>query len=206
VIAAGIATSMAQVYSVNAVGYVNKVVPKNGLALISNPLNAGTNTVKALFSPAKVNNLQVFVFVGGVYKSAIYDDLEGSMIGDAANLVVNPGNGVFVKNPTASDVTITFVGEVPQGAPLKNPIVPPLSIMSSQVPQAGDLKALGLPGNIGDQAFRWDTAGQKYVTINYDDIDGAWPTGANNTLAVGDAFFLKTSKASSWDRTFSVSP
>ena len=35
--AAGIATSMAQVYSANAVGYVNKLIP-TGFSMIANPV------------------------------------------------------------------------------------------------------------------------------------------------------------------------
>ena len=43
--AIGLATSMAQVYSVNIVGYVNTTIP-TGFSIICNPLNAtGGNTI-----------------------------------------------------------------------------------------------------------------------------------------------------------------
>jgi hypothetical protein len=59
--AAGVATSMAQVYSVNAVGYVNtQLVP--GLNLISNPLEAADNKIKTLLTGVPVNT-QVYRFV-----------------------------------------------------------------------------------------------------------------------------------------------
>ena len=41
---------MAQVFSVNAVGYVNKTIPANGFAMISNPLKAADNTIDKLFA------------------------------------------------------------------------------------------------------------------------------------------------------------
>src|SRR5689334_14692664 len=41
--AAGLLPSMAQVFSVNAVGYVNQSVPANGLAILAVPLNGNPN-------------------------------------------------------------------------------------------------------------------------------------------------------------------
>jgi len=200
--AAGIATSMAQVYSVNAVGYVNKTIPANGFALISNPLTAATNTVNALFQPVPAG-FQVFVYVGGTYQVATYDDLEGAYLpATAAKLEVKPGGGAFVKNPTAQPVTITFVGEVPQGT-LTTPLVAGLQIVSSQVPQAGTAKDLGLVGSAGDQIFQWNVTTQKYDASTFDDLENNW-LPALKSLDVGDAFFLKKVAAGSWTRTFNV--
>src|SRR5262249_34530172 len=111
--AAGVATSMAQVYSVNAVGYVNKTIPKGGFAMVANPLDAGgtNNAVRALFKGVP-DGFQVFFYdtTAGKYKTATFDDLSGDFIGDGAGQIVLPGQGVFAKNPTTSDVTVTFVG------------------------------------------------------------------------------------------------
>jgi hypothetical protein len=202
--AAGIATSMAQVFSVNAVGYVTKTIPGNGFALISNPLIAADNSIGALFSPAPAG-LQVFKFDSGTGSFAIttFDDLDGAFLpADVAALTVVPGEGVFVRNPTGSDITITFVGEVPQGS-LSNPLPAGLSIRSSQVPQEGTAEDLGLVGVAGDQVFQWNIANQGYDVSTFDDLDNAWlpPLG---TLAVGEAFFLSKLAAGSWDRTFDV--
>src|SRR5438046_2589052 len=68
---AGAAASFAQaVYSVNAVGYVNKVIPP-GYSMIANPLNntaANGNTVAVLF-PSVPNGTSIFQFDNdlGVY-------------------------------------------------------------------------------------------------------------------------------------------
>jgi hypothetical protein len=202
--AAGVATSMAQVFSVNAVGYVTKTIPANGFALISNPLIAADNSIGALFTPAPAG-LQVFKFDSGTggFVIATFDDLDGAFLpAAAAAQTVVPGEGVFVRNPTASAITVTFVGEVPQGA-LSNPLPSGLSIRSSQVPQAGTAAELGLVGVAGDQIFQWNAANQGYDTSTFDDLDNAWLPPLGN-LEVGEAFFLSKLAAGSWDRTFDV--
>lgn len=200
--AAGVATSMAQVFSVNAVGYVNKTIPGGKLALISNPLTAADNTIGGLFKGVPAGT-QVFKFDGTSFVTATYDDIDNAFLPEAAaKTTVVPGEGVFVRNPTAQPLTITFVGEVPQGA-LKNPLPKGLSIRSSQVPQAGTAQELGLVGGAGDQVFQFDVTGQSYFTSTFDDIDNAWLPPLKQ-LAVGEAFFLNKQVAGSWDRTFSV--
>jgi hypothetical protein len=200
--AAGIATSMAQVYSVNAVGYVTTKIPAKGFALIANPLKAADNTIQALFKGAPAG-CQVFKFDGTKFATATFDDIDGAFVpAAAANQTVLPGEGVFVFNPSAAEISFTFVGEVSQGT-LQNPLPKGLSIRSSMVPQAGTAKDLGLKGGAGDQIFKFDTAGQKYITSTFDDIDNDW-VPALKELAVGEAFFLNSQKAGSWDRTFSV--
>jgi hypothetical protein len=213
--AAGVATSMAQVYSVNAVGYVNKTVPKNGFAMISNPLVAATNTVNALFQPVPVG-FQVFVYTPGKgFDVGTYDDLEGAFLpASVGNATVLPGQGVFVKNPTSADVTITFVGEVKQGH-LSTPLVPGLQIVSSQVPQSGTAADLGLPHTTeagltpGDQVYQFITTPatdpnyQKYYVSTFDDLENNYLPPLK-TLDVGDAVFVKLAKANSWTRDFTV--
>jgi hypothetical protein len=202
--AAGVASSMAQVFSVNAVGYVTKTIPANGFALIANPLIGADNSINALFSPAPAGT-QVFKFdsAKSSFVTATFDDLDGAFLpAAAASQTVVPGEGVFVRNPGATAMTVTFVGEVPQGD-LKNPLPKGLSIRSSQVPQKGTAAELGLVGGAGDQIFQWDAATQRYATSTFDDLDNAW-LPALKPLEVGDAFFLSKQAAGSWDRTFNV--
>lgn len=202
--AVGVATSMAQVYSVNAVGYVNTtLVP--GFNLISNPLTAANNTIGNLFKDIKVAGAQVFVFNGTTFDIATYDDLDEAYLpATVASKTVLPGEGVFFRNPGSANLTVTFVGEVAQGN-LSNPLPAGLSIKSSQVPQAGTAKALGLPGNPGDQVFQWDTSTSPagYFISTFDDLDNDW-VPALKSLKVGEAFFLKRGAAGAWTRTFSV--
>src|SRR5687768_8351279 len=46
--AAGLTSSMAQVFSVNAVGFVNVTVPASSFALLANPLNQPTNDLASV--------------------------------------------------------------------------------------------------------------------------------------------------------------
>jgi hypothetical protein len=201
--AAGIATSMAQVYSVNAVGYVNTPLVA-GFNLISNPLDnkeTGGNTINKLFA-SLANGSQVYKFNGTGFDIGTQDlDLSGGYDpASVANATVVPGQGVFVR--VDAPATVTFVGEVPQGS-LSNPIPAGLSIVSSQVPQEGTAAALGyLPLN-GDQLYFWNEATQAYLICTYD-ADFAAYDPALPTLGVGEAFFLRRSAAGAWTRTFSV--
>jgi hypothetical protein len=207
--AAGAVSSMAQVYSVNAVGYVNKTIPKGQFSMVANPLKAATNTVNALFQPVPPG-FQVFVYTPGKgFDVGTFDDLEGAFIpASVGNAVINPGYGVFVKNPTAADVTITFVGEVMQGS-LSTPLVPGLQIVGSQVPQEGTASDLGLPNTTaegmtpGDQVYQFTPTG--YYTSTFDDLEDNFVPPLK-PLAVGEAVFVKLAKANKWDRTFSVNP
>jgi len=200
---------MAQVFSVNAVGYVNKTIPAKGFALVSNPLKAATNTVNALFAGVPAGT-QVFVYTPGKgFDVGTFDDLEGAFLpATVGNAQVLPGGGVFVKNPGATDLTITFVGEVPQGH-LVTDLKAGLQIVSSQVPQAGTAKDLGMPATTaqglspGDQLYQFNTATQKYDVSTFDDLENGF-LPALKPLDVGDAVFLKLAKANTWTRDFNV--
>jgi hypothetical protein len=209
--AAGIASSMAQgtVFSVNAVGYVNTVVgPK--FSLISNPLTAADNSIASLFkngiNGTVPDGFQVYKFQGTSFAIATYSDLDGAFTGGGANQTVVPGEGVFVRNPTTGNITITFVGEVPQGN-LKNDYPAGLSIRSSQVPQEGTAAALGFQGKPGDQIYQFNNTTQAYKISTFDEFENNWTSStppALGTLKVGEAFFLRAATAGSWTRTFNV--
>jgi len=208
--AAGVATSMAQVYSVNAVGYVNVTVD-SGFNMVANPLTAADNTVGNLFKNIQgtiPGGLKVFIFdpTTSQFDTAQWDDLDNQFIpASAAAKVILPGNGVFVFNPGTTALTLTFVGEVPQGT-LSNPLPKGFSIKASQVPQAGKPDALGLPGQGGDKVFRFNKTTKAYDTYTFDDLDNVWlPAGGLPSVPVGEAFFVfRAQSAGSWDRTFSV--
>jgi len=217
--AAGVATSMAQVYSVNAVGYVN-VTLDPGFNMVSNPLDAGAgnNTVANLFknvSPSVPNGLRVYTFnesTGAFNQAAQWSPVPGVGFGTGASaqVVVPPGTGVFVFDPDVSGQrTLTFVGEVMQGT-LSNPLPIGFSIRANQVPQAGSPQTFGLVGTAGDRLFKFNKTTGGYDTYQYTAAPfNSWrQNGSNVTLpsiAVGEAFFyFRASTAGSWDRTFNV--
>jgi hypothetical protein len=195
--AAGVATSVAQsVFSVNAVGYVNVDVPK-GFSMIANPLDAGAgnNTVAKLFAGVPDGTT---VFQYSPASGWAGNTLDLGEWGNP-NAVLAPGGGAFIRVPSATKVT--FVGEVMQGN-LSNPIAAGFSVMSSQVPQSGKLDTdLKFPAADGDVVYQFDNATNSYVSHTLD--FGEWSNGTP-TPKVGEAFFVKASKAGTWTRTFSV--
>jgi hypothetical protein len=208
--AAGIATSMAQVYSVNAVGYVNTtLVP--GFNLVSNPLNNTTgNTIQNLFGNGIQgtipNLLAVYHYdpAADRFVVAEYVDIATEFLPTtAASTVIPPGTGVFVRNPGSAPLTVTFVGEVPQGAASNQEVPQGFSIKGSTVPMAGTVTSMGLPGAQGDVIYEWDPAGQKYVPASYDDIVNDW-LPATPTFDVGEAAFIFKTANTQWTRNFSV--
>jgi hypothetical protein len=205
--AAGAATSQAQVYSVNAVGYVNVSVT-NTFQLVANQLNAADSKISTIL-PAPPEGTQVFTWNGAGFDTFEFIAVLGWFPNGDATLT--PGGGAFIRNPAANPATapivITFVGEVPQGA-LSNPLPLGFSIKSSQVPQDGTLDtgaatSLNFPATAGDQVFKWTGSG--YDTYEFIDVVGWFP--AAPAVKVGEAFFVnKVGTAGTWTRTFTVSP
>jgi hypothetical protein len=202
-------SSDGQVFSTNAVGYVNTVVPAHGMTLISNPLFAGENTIAELFTDAAAESargLTVYKFIPGDsprYKIFNFDAESGTWTGDdAMTETTEPGEGVFVRNPAPVSVTITFVGAILQGD-LKNPIPAGLSIKSSMVPQDGTLTELGYVPSPGDQIYQFDVKTQKYYVSTFDPEFHEFDTPLKR-LHTGEAVFIRSVNGGSWDRTFFV--
>merc|ERR1712072_1338549 len=99
--ALGFTAAQAQVYSVNAVGYVNKSIPA-GFSIVANPLNNGENKVADVFG-ANPGSLTVYRFGDA-----------GFSINSYGADTISPGEGFFVLN-SGDASNVTFVGEVPQG-------------------------------------------------------------------------------------------
>jgi hypothetical protein len=201
--ALGVASSlgaMAQVYSVNAVGYINVTVAAGKLGLVANQLNAGGNTIAEVIPTAPDGTI--------VYKYAqaggfAINGREFGAWGDPA-MVIKPGDGFFVANNGTTPLQITFVGEVPQGN-LTTSLLNGLNLVSSQVPQAGKLVAdLKFPAVDGDIVYQWDAAAQGYKAPNGYEF-GAFSLG-DPDIGVGESFFVSKNGAGSWARTFSVNP
>jgi hypothetical protein len=207
--AAGIATSMAQVYSVNAVGYVNVPIAGNGFTMAANQFTASSYAISNVIPSAPLGST-VFVFVGGNYQTTDFNEFTSAW--DNPNLQLPLGLGFFINNPQAA-TTLTMVGEVPQGT-LNNPISSGFSIRSSIVPQAGTTGALGLVPGPGDVIFKFNSATQGYQQATFDEFGGTWIANSPGlvvdpvngpSVAVGEAFFYNSvANTATWSRTFSV--
>lgn len=212
ILAAGLASSMAQtnVYSLNVVGYYNVTIPANtvgnGFVIAANQLTntAGTD-ISVVIPPASVpNNTILFAWNGTTFvtRTRTSDDDDNALW--SGTLDLKPGMGFWLKNPTASPVTVTFVGEVLQGN-LSNPVASGFSMLASQVPQSGDLASvLGYPAVPGSTiVFFWRDG--TYVTRSRttDDDDNALWTGVTEPQ-VGEGFWVKENAATTWSRSFTV--
>ena len=196
--AAGAVSAVAQpVYSVNAVGFVNVVIPAgpNSFTIISNPLNAADNSVAALFPTAPVGSA-IYKFVGGAFVA----NNRGFSAWSNPTQTLVPGEAFFFKNPSASAITNTFVGEVPQGT-LTTPLVAGFQLVSSQVPQAGAVSTdLALPIATGEAVYRFVNGA--YITHNRGFT--SW-SPSEPQVQVGEGFFLKKNASpANWTRNFTV--
>jgi hypothetical protein len=195
---AGSLAASAQVYSVNAVGYINVTVPAKSYALVANQLNVGGNTVAEVL-PTAADGTVIFKYAQGSGFSA--NGVEFGEWGTPGQKIA-PGEGFFLQNNGAAAATFTFVGEVPQGT-LATALAKGLNLVSSQVPQAGKLVTdLKFPATDGDVVYQWDSSTQKYKDPNGFEF-GEWG-GGEPAVAVGEGFFVNKAAAASWDRTFSV--
>jgi len=199
IMAASAASSLAQtVYSVNAVGFVNINFPP-GFSLACNPLEGATNTVAVLF-PSVPNGTSVFKFdsAQGQYTGTTF--LFGNWGNPSFSLV--PGEGFFFKNPGATTITNTFVGNVKQGT-LATPLSAGFTLVGSQVPQSGLVTTdLGLPIGNAESVFKFDATTQQYTGATF--LFGNWGGSGEPTISVGEGFFVKKNASASWTRTFSV--
>jgi len=193
--AATSAFAQGTVYSVNAVGFVNKTLLP-GFSLISNPLNAPTNTLNALLPAGSVpNGTAIYKFDGTSFSSSFFF---GTWV---PNFTVVPGEGFFIRNPVGTNITITFVGNVQQGT-LTTSLPAGFWIASSQVPQSGEVETvLGLPVANGNSVYRFNPTNQQYSSSFY---FAGWG-GNEPRVDVGEAFFVNRATPVSWTRVFSVS-
>jgi hypothetical protein len=200
ILAAGIATSMAQsnVYSLNVVGYVNKVYDgaSGGFHLIANPLKATNNTVAALF-PNPPFFTYVYKYTAGSYETA--NGYLGAW--DNPGQTLNPGDGAFLLIPSGENFTNTWVGEVLQGS-LTNTLIPGLNLVGTKVPQAGGITAVH---NLQPQFFDYVYQYQNHAYLTANGYLGAWDFGEPN-VGVAEGFWYLNAQAGDnvWVRNFSV--
>jgi hypothetical protein len=194
---AGATALQAQVYSVNAVGYINVEV-KTGFNLLANQLIPADATVAAILAGVPGGTIIYKFDPATGYDINSYDADFG--IWENPDMTLNPGEGFWLRSP--SDFTITFVGEVPQGS-LTTPLAEGFNLVSSQVPQAGLVGTdLGMPVTGGDTVYQFDPASGYHIS-SFDADFGIWDNGEPD-VAVGEGFWVRKAAAADWTRDFSV--
>lgn len=199
------ASAQSNVYSLNIVGYVNKIIPvANQYALWSNPLDTGgDNTITNLF-PTAPNGTSIRVWNGSSYVGS-----QKSFGSWNTNLVLAPGTGFWIKYPLASGVvTNTFVGNVKLeqsngsgGGTNNTTITTTFQLLGSKAPFGGTITNsdsigvgtlnLGAALANGSQVRIWN--GTAYVGAQKS--FGTWNT--NLSFNVGDGFWVRVNAGSS---------
>jgi hypothetical protein len=212
--AAGLASSLAQsnVYSLNVVGYVNRVIPGPGkYSMLANPLNSTSNTLGGLLTGSLPVGAQVLVFNSATvdydtYTRVAFGTGWSPPAGSAVDL--SPGKGVLILTPgTGGDVTNTFVGEVLQGS-LSHAIGTGYTFLGNKVPDTGTVTALGLTPvlSTGNQIGQMNVAIQDFDVSTRTGFPPFW-SGPNGvpTINVADGFYISSSSApTNWVRNFTV--
>jgi hypothetical protein len=218
--AAGVATSMAQVYSVNMVGYINTSVPV-GFSMIANHLNGSPDNKITTVIPAPPGETAIYKYNRTTqnYDAIFY--IEGLGWDDGGlgllDMTLGPGEGCFISAPSA--FTQTFVGEVALTTSVS--LQRGFQMVSSALPQSLQLDGapndgvpaapvgLGVPVANGDVVYTFDTTNDNYVFHEY--IEGlGWnsDSGLPPTPGVGEAFWYVGAEAAgdarTWNRNYVV--
>lgn len=212
--AAGAAASMAQVYSVNMVGYINSSIPA-GYSIIANHLNNTPDNLVVNLFPTPPDTTTFYKYNAGTSSYDILQYLDGAYEG-ITDMTLGPGEATFISSPSA--FAHTFVGEVQLSS--SKTINSGYQMVSSALPQSLPLDGapndgvpaaavgLGFPVAAGDTVYRYDNANNQYLIDQF--LDGAWE-GASGGVApspgIGEGFFLSREAgqpSSNWSRNFVV--
>jgi hypothetical protein len=197
--ALGSVSVMAQtnVYSLNAVGYINvQIAP--GFSILTCPLIASPdNTINTLLP--NTNNqyggpnggspfhTTIYAFSGGAYNvTEVAESTNAAPSGWSSGglTTINPGQAVFIYNPLTTNETATFVGTVPTGS-LTNVLSPAYNLVGSIVPATGDLVTNSIMNFTNaqkqDQVVEFDTNAQNFETFSYTPALGGWSQNSSLT-------------------------
>jgi hypothetical protein len=213
-LAAGLASSVAQsnVYSLNVVGYVNKVLTGgNKYTAVANPLNTSANTLSNLFGGAGVGLPAGSIVLKWNTGTADYDSYLKTGFGAGwspvagASVLLDPGEGALV-HIDGADYTNTFVGEVLQGTLTVN-LPTGYSLIANKVPDSGPANTIGLGGlsgpQSGDVLLQWNVGTQDFDSYLKTGFGLGWNPSVPN-INVAEGFFINASSATNWVRNFTV--
>jgi hypothetical protein len=226
----GAASALAQtnVYSVNAVGYINMTFPANSYSIVTCPLVCSPdNTLNTVLNDTngQYKKAKVYAFAGGAYTSTETGVGTGANAsgwsGGGADITLNPGVAAFFYNSTAAAMTATFVGTVPQNGAynMTNSLIPGWNLVGSIVPAAGDLSTNPITSltniNNKDFVYTYDPTNGGYSgrdtvvgSLAGHGYNNRWSGGDPIIDQVGYGFFYWNNQSTNnpWVENFSINP
>jgi hypothetical protein len=244
--ALGAASAIAQtnVYSINAVGYINVTV-QPGFNIIADQLisSNSVNTIGTVLNntsltggplsgnPGPYEGCTVYKYSNAL-KGYTSDNADASFSSYAngwdanGTITMNPGEAIWFENNETTNITLTFVGTVPQGT---NTVTLPFgfNMASSPVPFSGDLvtNAQMTNYNYADTMYEWGNNGhhggsysQFQVDVQFGSVgyNGQWDSPGDLTAAVGQGFWYQNNGGNPsgpgpnttvvWTQVFSINP
>jgi len=198
------------VYSLNAVGYIN-VTCIPGFNMVTCPLlctdtnGNPNNTIGNVLNNASgaLTGNDVYFWFPSANPPAYSEDIAkaiGTAKADTANSngwsfngtnVAAPGVGFWFDNTGSNNIVLTFVGTVPTG-PITNTLVAGFNLVGSAVPMSGDIVSNTISAftnyNVGDTVYTYNAASNpqytEYTSTTNSKADGFGYSG--NWTSKGD--------------------
>ena len=175
-LAVGLSTSVAQnVYSLNVVGYVNVTLTANQLSLLSlpvAPVDGNFNITNTIVLDDTQDGAVIYKWAGTGWDPNLYQWFAGA--GWSPSTVISNGQAFFLAPAAAG--TLTFVGQVPQGA-LSYTIPPGLSTLANMVPVSTNFPGSTV-GNDGDTIYLWNSVTHGWSSTLWSYFGGTgWDNG-----------------------------
>jgi hypothetical protein len=215
------ASSWADPYSQNIVGYVNRpMAGGNAYAQISAPFLSGTNTMEAVMPAIKKGDTVSFWtgshFITLIYAGANFDGQGHAWTDSQGNGQnsphINPGRPFIYQN-NGNAITNTFVGSIPTTNSTTIPGGHAYTLLVSAIPISDklDSASLSLPFQAGDKVFIWTVDryhAYTYMGANFDGLGHAFADDSGQAqpspvIQVGQAFFYQNNQdaAETWSQS-----
>jgi hypothetical protein len=212
-----IAVNAQNVYSLNAVGYINVTVYP-GYNIVSCPLLATPdNTLNTLLpnTNGQYKKWQVYTYTPtNANPYAADSGVASSWLGGGLE-TINPGQAIWLFNPSNTVSTVTFVGTVPTG-PMTNILYSSsFNLIGSVVPASGDIitNSIMLFSNAvkKDQVYTYTPTNASPYTgysATGNNLSTNWPLGDPILPVVGGGFWYFNAQLTNnyWVENYSVNP
>jgi len=206
--------AQANVYSLNAVGYINETIYP-GFNIVSCPLLASPdNTLNTLLpnTNGQYRHWQVWFFNPTNATPYSEEIGVGAAWGGGGAETIAPGVAVWLYNPSNTTATVTFVGTVPSSN--TNIFYPnSFNLVSSAIPASGDVITNSLMlysnGVKHDQVWTYTPTNAipytEYIATG-NNLVSSWPTGDPQLPTVGGGFWYLNAQATNnyWVQNYSV--